>query len=348
MGLLDMLGGNRAQMPGQSRGGFGQLLDPSVALPMAAALMGNQGNMQNFGNAFGQAGPALAQTRDNNKTYQWLQQNAPEYAQLMDGGADGQSVLALYAKNRFAEPTQGTDDMREYEFAKQQGFGGSFLDYQMNNRQASGNATPDSRAASAQQFGLSQDDPAYRSYVLTGKMPREDQAPLTATDKKAILEADDMIMANQEAVRALDSVLAEPNGPGSSLNDRAGSGALSGTQSWLARNDPTGFFDDGQGQATTELSNVVLGQALSSLKSIFGAAPTEGERKILVDLQASIDKTPSERRTILQRAKALAERRLEFNRQRAGQLRNEEYYRPGGQQSMTPPSGSGFRILSVE
>jgi hypothetical protein len=103
MGLLDMLGGNRAQMPGQSRGGFGQLLSPEVALPMAAALMGNQGNMQNFGNAFGQAGPALAQTRDNNKTYQWLQQNAPEYAQLMDGGADGQSVLALYAKNRFAQ-----------------------------------------------------------------------------------------------------------------------------------------------------------------------------------------------------------------------------------------------------
>jgi hypothetical protein len=103
MGLLDMLGGNRAQMPGQSRGGFGQLLAPEVALPMAAALMGNQGNMQNFGNAFGQGGQALAQTRDKNSTYQWLQQNAPEYAQLMDGGMDGQSALALYARQRYAQ-----------------------------------------------------------------------------------------------------------------------------------------------------------------------------------------------------------------------------------------------------
>jgi hypothetical protein len=110
MGLLDMLGGNRAQMPGQSRGGFGQLLDPSVALPMAAALMGNQGNMANIGNAFGQAGPALAQTRERNdadqqqnRTYQWLQQNAPEYAQLMDGGLDGQSALEMYARQRYAQ-----------------------------------------------------------------------------------------------------------------------------------------------------------------------------------------------------------------------------------------------------
>jgi hypothetical protein len=125
MGLLDMLGGNRAQMPGQSRGGFGQLLDPSVALPMAAALMGNQGNMANIGNAFGAGGPALAQTRERNdadqqqnRTYQWLQQNAPEYAQLMDGGLDGQSALEMYAKQRYAQqadtrysmsPVYGTD-----------------------------------------------------------------------------------------------------------------------------------------------------------------------------------------------------------------------------------------------
>jgi hypothetical protein len=342
MGLLDMLGGNRAQMPGQSRGGFGQLLSPEVALPMAAALMGNQGNMQNIGNAFGQAGPALAQTREKGQTYNWLQQNAPEYAQLMDGGMDGQTALSLYARQRYAQ----TAERDPYKAV-----GGHIFNTETQEWMAPPDANKSesaSRAADAERFGLSPEDPAYRSYVLTGRMPREDQAPLTATDKKAILDADDMIMANQEAVRALDSVLAEPNGPGSSLNDRAGSGALSGTQSWLARNDPTGFFDDGQGQATTELSNVVLGQALSSLKSIFGAAPTEGERKILVDLQASIDKTPAERRTILQRAKALAERRLEFNRQRAGQLRNEEYYRPGGQQSMTPPSGSGYRIRSVD
>jgi hypothetical protein len=119
---------------------------------------------------------------------------------------------------------------------------------------------------------------------------------------------------------------------------------LAGTQSWMARNDPTGFFNDDKGQATTELENVVLGQALSSLKSIFGAAPTEGERKILVDLQASIDKTPAERKLIIARAKALAEKRLQFNQERAQSLRNEDFYRPG-----TPAaSGGGYRIIGVE
>jgi hypothetical protein len=203
------------------------------------------------------------------------------------------------------------------------------------------------RRQAAADLGMTPEHPAYQSYVLTGRMPREDQAPLTATDKKAILEADEMVMANEEVVRALDSVLTDPDGAGpqQSLNDRAGYGATAGAQSWLARNDPTGFFNDDKGQATTELNNVVLGQALSSLKSLFGAAPTEGERKILVDLQASVDKTPAERRAIIARAKALAERRLEFNRQRASQLRGGDFYRSGGN-TIAPAQGSGSGTTS--
>ena len=49
------------------------------------------------------------------------------------------------------------------------------------------------RQAAAQSLGLDPNDPAYKSFVLTGKMPREDQAPLTATDKRAILDADDAV-----------------------------------------------------------------------------------------------------------------------------------------------------------
>jgi len=59
--------------------------------------------MQNIGNAFGVGGQQLAQTRDQNRTYQWLQQNAPEFAQLIDGGMDGKTALELYAKQRFAQ-----------------------------------------------------------------------------------------------------------------------------------------------------------------------------------------------------------------------------------------------------
>jgi hypothetical protein len=104
-GLLDSLLGQRAQVPGstQQPGILSNLLDPAVAMPMAAALMGNQGNMQNFGNAFGVGGQALAQTRQTNQTRDWLTKNAPEFAQLLDSGMDPREVVGLYAKQRFAQ-----------------------------------------------------------------------------------------------------------------------------------------------------------------------------------------------------------------------------------------------------
>lgn len=200
------------------------------------------------------------------------------------------------------------------------------------------------RQMGAEAMGLSPDDPAYQAYVLTGKMPREDQAPLTATDKKAILEADDAVLAITAVIEQLTSVIT-PDASGKSLNDRAGSGMFAGAQSFAARNDPTGFFDDATGQATTELQNIVLGQALSSLKSIFGAAPTEGERKILIDLQASIDKTPAERKSIIDRAIRMAKARLKFNQDRAAMLRGGSYYKSGGGPATT---ADGITIELVE
>lgn len=184
------------------------------------------------------------------------------------------------------------------------------------------------RQAAAEALGLTPDDPAYKSYIFTGKMPREDQAPLTAGDKQAIREADDAILANTTAIEQLQSVLSGKQGE--TLNDRAGYGAFADWQSWAARNDPTGVFDDNKGQATTDLKNVVLGQALASLKTIFGSAPTEGERQILIELQASVDKTPDERKSIIERAIKLAEKRLQFNKDRASELRGQTYYKPGG------------------
>lgn len=190
----------------------------------------------------------------------------------------------------------------------------------------------------AETLGIAPDDPAYKTFVATGKMPREDQSPLTATDKKAILEADEAVAANQQAISVLEGVLA-PGADGESLNDKAGSGWTAGTQSFLAQNDPTGgyLFDQEQGNATAELDNAVIGQALGNLKSIFGGNPTEGERKILLDLQGSSSKSPEVRAAIYRRAIDAARRRLQFNRERAAGLRGQEYYKPGG----APSGGQG-------
>lgn len=96
MGILDLLRGGQAQVPGatQQPNGLMGLLDFGVALPMAGALMGNQGNGQNMANALYAAGPAIgqqrqlqAQTAQKNKTVEFLRQQSPELAAAVDAGA---------------------------------------------------------------------------------------------------------------------------------------------------------------------------------------------------------------------------------------------------------------------
>ncbi|MDH0125778.1 hypothetical protein N7376_17385 [Brucella intermedia GD04153] len=204
------------------------------------------------------------------------------------------------------------------------------------------------RKAAASGQGMKPEDPAYQSYVLTGKMPREDQAPLTATDKKAILEADEGVAGAENSITALRSIIT-PGEDGKSLNDKAGYGWGAGAQSFIARNDPTGLFDDEKGQATTDLDNIVQTNALQSLKSIFGGNPTEGERAILLDIQGSSSKSPEERKNIFERTITMAERRLAFNRQRAGELRGGTFYKQGGGQQPTGPVKiGGYSIEEVQ
>lgn len=323
-GLFGAQQAPQAQAPGQSINGqslLQKLLDPSFAMPIASALMQRgQGNAANFGDAFGAAGQAMAQKAQTNKTLQHLRKEAPDLAADVDAGLPIGEAWKVYTEQRYAQKAKGMVNAGDGQLYNQDT--GEWL------TAPGGGDDFAKRKAAADTYGLSPDDPAYKSFLLTGKMPREDQAPLTATDKKAILEADEAVQANQNALDMLNSVISGPEGK--SLNDRAGSGSWAQTQSWLARNDPTGLFDDQQGQATTELNNVVLGQALATLKSTFGAAPTEGERKILVDLQASVDKSPAERKLIIERGMELARKRLAFNQQRADELRGGTFYKQGG------------------
>jgi len=334
--------GGQAQLPQQAQpqqgGGFlQQLLAPENAMPIAAALMGQQGNGQNFSNAMSAYGQTAAQTAGKNKTLDFFRKQAPEFAQMVEAGMPVNEAWQTYTQQRYAKPAANPFGDRAAA-AQQYGLDPNTVEGRnfILSGDLPGMARDPGKPASIAEFEYGQQHPDYAEWAKT----KGRDAQLTATDKKAILEADEMVMNNQNTIDMLDSVLTEPSGPGSSLNDRAGSGATARTQSWLARNDPTGFFDDQKGQATTELENVVLGQALANLKAIFGAAPTEGERKILVDLQASVDKTPQERKLIIERAKTLASRRMEFNQERANALRSNEFYKPGQNGQAAPGSAN--------
>ncbi|MDW9699270.1 hypothetical protein GOB04_17660 [Sinorhizobium meliloti] len=183
----------------------------------------------------------------------------------------------------------------------------------------------DARKAAAESLGLTPQDPRYQSFILTGKFPREDAQSLTATDKKAILEADEMVAANQSALDALSQA--------EGLSDKANSGWFAGARASIGNNLPDWMVPDivsspQSSQATTDMDNAIIGQAITQLKTIFGGNPTEGERNILLELQGSSTMPREVRKQVFSRARALAEKRLQFNNDRAADLRGGTYYKP--------------------
>jgi hypothetical protein len=184
------------------------------------------------------------------------------------------------------------------------------------------------RKEAAAAAGLAPDHPAYQGFILTNKMPREDAQPLSATDKKAILEADEAVLSNQAAIDSLKRATA--------LSDDAFTGPTAGTRGYLASFLGKSSDWGKSGIATENLTNEVMTNALGQLKAIFGGAPTEGERKVLMDMQGSVSKSPEVRKEIYERAIGLAEKRLEFNKRRSDELRGGQFYKPQGSISRAP------------
>jgi len=139
---------------------------------------------------------------------------------------------------------------------------------------------------------------------------------MSPTVQKELFEADETLQAASNVIGLLDKA--------KEINKTAKFGPYAKerakVKSWLPGEDEAA-------NATIDLDNIMTGQALESLKLIFGGMPTEGERKILLDLQASVDKTPAQREAILNRARELAERRYSFNKSKADSLRSGQYFK---------------------
>lgn len=140
---------------------------------------------------------------------------------------------------------------------------------------------------------------------------------LSGQEKQAILESDKLAETSNSAVSALQEAQA--------LNEKALSGPTASLRAKADRFLPGDFG----GTATTEYENLIGSQALGSLKSMFGSAPTEGERKIWMELQASVDKTTPERAAILKRTLKAAQEREEREKSRAGSMRDGSYFKEG-------------------
>jgi hypothetical protein len=140
-------------------------------------------------------------------------------------------------------------------------------------------------------------------------------AGMSTTSQKELFEADESLQAASNVMGLLNRA--------KEINKDAKYGPYAATRAKAISLLPG---ESDSANKTIDLDNIMTGQALESLKLIFGGMPTEGERKILLDMQASVDKTPTQRAAILDRALELAQRRYEFNKSKADSLRSGSYF----------------------
>jgi hypothetical protein len=124
------------------------------------------------------------------------------------------------------------------------------------------------------------------------------QRSLSAGEIALREETDNALKASQSARSGLERALA--------LSPQAYAGPIAQTRGWVA-----GFtgFDQRTAAATREFNTIMGQQVLAQLRSIFGGNPTEGERKILLDLEANADMSRVERETLIRRALEAVQRR---------------------------------------
>lgn len=144
--------------------------------------------------------------------------------------------------------------------------------------------------------------------------------PMSVTLQKELIESDDAVATNKSVKATLEAAL--------KLNDTAYSGIGAKSRAVIRSNVP-GIGGSDAANATIDLDNMMTGQALESLKAVFGGMPTEGERKILLDMQASADKTPAQRKSIIERAISAADRRAIMAESKAKAIREGTYLTEG-------------------
>lgn len=115
-------------------------------------------------------------------------------------------------------------------------------------------------------------------------------------------------------------------------------GALSSTRADIAGT----FGGTEESRRTQEYNNIVMSNALSSLKATFGSSPTEGERAILLKIQASSDYPPEVRAKILDEAIAVAQKKIESNKGQMGTLGGVSQQAAQPQVGNKPPIASFF------
>lgn len=175
-------------------------------------------------------------------------------------------------------------------------------------------------AAVAQQNANTAATKAQPVVGATGQPVRE----LAANERTKLFELQEQIDADKGVGESLKKL--------NNLVDQAYSGAGASFRGTFMSRIPGGGSNE-RANATVLSENIATELALKQLKSTFGAAPTEGERKILMDLQASVDKTPAQKKLIIASAMRAVAERLRYRNDQMEGIRTGRYAVPTGYNS---------------
>lgn len=166
------------------------------------------------------------------------------------------------------------------------------------------NILPGSRAAQAWEAGKSRNISAANQTMIANR-------PSGAREKRYGENVEGIeagLLANNTLKKALG------------MSSKAYDGLGAQARAWFVKNlIPEDIMDNAAAIDTGLLTNMVQKQAIGSLKATFGGLPTEGERKILLELQGSADLPQDERDAIWTEAIRLGEIRIKQRRRQAAQ-----------------------------
>jgi hypothetical protein len=152
---------------------------------------------------------------------------------------------------------------------------------------------------------------------------------LSADDRKAIRAMRGVIQASSDSISGLELALElSPQayeGVGAAAR-AAASSALPGSQA--------------DAEATIEFDLILKQQVLPQLKTIFGSAPTEGERNILLELQGSSSLPRTVRERLLRRAIDMARAKMAANEEDVNAMLSGTYYLPPSTPAAATPAGA--------
>lgn len=170
---------------------------------------------------------------------------------------------------------------------------------------------------------------------------------LSPVEQKELFDTMDLMKSSEGASSALtkakDILTNSPKGA------EPYTGFMAETRAATARLPVIGdvIADKDRGASTTEYKTLVTEQALNNLKAIFGGMPTEGERQILMQMQALPDYTPQEQEAVINNAIEAANRRQQFNQQKMQGIQTGSY-KTQGFPMVQQPSGGGWTIEEAQ